>query len=112
MYQKKYTNTKCTHIEYAIGDKVLLPTKNMRLHGTSKFRDSFAGPFVVTELIGNTTFHLDLLQHAALRDVHNICHVWLLYGWLRNGVHTDVPPIKIDGEAGYKVAYIKGHCEH
>ena len=38
-------------------------------------------------------------------------HVSLLRGWLSNGVHADVPPIKIDGKAEYKVAEIKGHHE-
>ena len=38
-------------------------------------------------------------------------HVLLLRGWLTNGVHANVPSIKIDGEAEYEVAKIKGHCE-
>ena len=38
-------------------------------------------------------------------------HVLLLHGWLSNNVHANAPPIKIDGEAEYKVAEIKGHCE-
>ena len=69
------------------------------------------GPFVVTECIGNTAYHLDLLQRAALRGVDNVFHVLLLCGWLTNGVHTDVPLIKIDGKAEYKVSKIKGHRE-
>ena len=35
----------------------------------------------------------------------------LLRDWLSNGVHADVPPIEIDGEAEYEVAAIKGHRE-
>ena len=38
-------------------------------------------------------------------------HVSLLCGWFSNSVHTDVPPIEIDGDTEYKVAEIKGHCE-
>ena len=38
-------------------------------------------------------------------------HVSLLCGWLSNSVHADVPSIKIDGEAEYKVSEIKGHRE-
>ena len=41
-----------------------------------------------------------------------IFHVSLLLDWLSNEVHANVPPIKIDGEAEYKVASIKGHFEH
>ena len=60
MYQKKYANTRHRDVEYAVGDKVLLSTKNLRLHGTRKFRDRFVGPFVVTECIGSTAYRLDL----------------------------------------------------
>ena len=69
------------------------------------------GPFAVVEGIGNTAYHLDLLRSAALRGVHDVFHVSLLHGWLSNGVHANVPSIKIDGEADYKVSEIKGHCE-
>ena len=69
------------------------------------------GPFVVTEHIGNTVYHLNLLQHAALRDVHDVFHVSLLCSWLSNGVHANVPPIQIDGKVEYEIAKIKGHCE-
>ena len=69
------------------------------------------GPFVVVERIGNTAYRLDLLRSAALSGVHNVFHVSLLCGWLTNGIHADVPPIEIDGEAEYEVSEIKGHRE-
>ena len=67
--------------------------------------------FVVLERIGDTAYCLDLSSCTTLRGIHNILHVSLLHDWLSNGVHADVPPIKIDGEADYKVASLKGHCE-
>ena len=70
------------------------------------------GPFVVVERIGNMAYHLDLSRSAALSGVHYMFHVSLLHGWLTNGVHANVPSIKIDGEAEYKVSEIKGHHEH
>ena len=99
------------HVEYAVGDKVLLSTKNLRLHGTRKFRDHFVGPFIVVECIGNTAYHLDLSCSAALRGVHDVFHVSLLSCWLTSSVHADVPSIKIDSKAEYKVSKIKGHHE-
>ena len=69
------------------------------------------GLIIVVEHIGNTAYHLDLSQSSALRGIHDIFHVSLLCGWLTNSVHADVPSIKIDGEAEYKVSEIKGHCE-
>ena len=65
----------------------------------------------MTECIENMAYRLDLLQHAALRGVHDVFHVSLLCGWLTNSVHADVPSIKIDGKAEYKVSKIKAHCE-
>ena len=46
-----------------------------------------------------------------LRGVHNVFHVSLLRDWFINGVHANLPPIKTDGKAEYKVASIKGHHE-
>ena len=65
----------------------------------------------MTEHIRNMAYHLNLLQQAALRGVYDMLHVLLLRGWISNGVHADVPPIKFDGKAEYKVAEIEGHCE-
>ena len=70
------------------------------------------GPFIVIERIGNTAYRLDLSRSAALKSVHDVFHVLLLRSWLGNGVHADVPSIKIDGKAEYKVSEIKGHREH
>ena len=86
-------------------------TKNLQLHGTRKFRDRFVGPFIVVEHIGNTAYRLDLSRSAALSGVHDVFHVLLLCSWLSNGVHADVPSIKIDCKAEYKVSKIKGHRE-
>ena len=57
------------------------------------------GPFVVVERIGNTAYHLDLSRSAALKGVCDVFYVLLLCGWLTNGVHANIPPIKIDGKA-------------
>ena len=89
---------------------MLLSTRNLRLHGSHKFRNRFVGPFVITERIGATEYRLDLSLHAALRGVHNVFHMSLLRDWHKKGVHADVTPIEIDGEAKYKVRKIKGHC--
>ena len=109
MYQKKCADARCRHVEYAVGDKALLLTRNLRLNATRKFRDHFVGLFVVIERIGNMAYCLDLLQYAALRGIHDVFHVSLLRCWLSNSVHADVLPIKIDGKTEYKATEIKGH---
>ena len=47
MYKKKYADARCRDVINAVGDKVLLSTKNLRLHGTQKFSDHYVGPFVI-----------------------------------------------------------------
>ena len=96
-------------MEFDVGAKVLLSTRNLKLHGSRKFRDRFISPFVITERIGETAYRLDLSSRAALRGVHNVFHVSLLCDWHNNRVHAEMPPIEIDGDAEYKVEEIKGH---
>ena len=64
---------------FAVGDKVLLSTRNLNLTGSRKFKDKFVGPFVVQQRIGEVAYKLDLLSHTALRSVHLVCHVSLLW---------------------------------
>ena len=61
----------------------------------------------MNQRIGKTAYRLDLSSRAALHGVHNMFHVSLLYDWQDNGVHADVPPIEISGEAECEVLGIK-----
>ena len=106
---KCYADSHRHHVEFDVGSKVLLSMPNLKLHGSRKFRDRFINLFVITERIGETAYRLDLSLRAALSGVHNVFHVSLLCNWHNNGVHADMPPIEIDGEAEYKVGKIKGH---
>ena len=72
-----------------------------QFHRSRKFRDRFIGLFVVTQRIGETAYRLDLSSCVELHGVHNVFHVLLLRDWQDNGVHADVPPIEMDGEAEY-----------
>ena len=85
---------------------MLLLTCNLKLHGSCKFRNRFVGLFVIAEYIVETANRLDLSLRAALHGVHNVFHESLLYDRHNNGVHTDVPPTEIDGEAEYEVGVI------
>ena len=63
---------------FAVGDKVLLSTRNLNLTGSRKFKDKFVGPFVVQQRIGEVAYKLDLLSRTALHNVHPVFHVSLL----------------------------------
>ena len=55
----------------------------------------------MTQHIANTAYRLDLSSCVALRGVHNVFHVLLPCDWEDNGVHSDVPPVEIDGRSEY-----------
>ena len=89
-----------------------MSTCNLKLHGLHKFREQFVGLSVITERIGEIAYKLDLSSCDAVHRAHNVFHVSLLHDWHNNGVHADMPPIEIEGEAEYKVGEIKGHHVH
>ena len=64
---------------FDVGDKVLLSTRNLNITGLRKFKDKFVGPFVVQQRIGEVAYKLDFLSCAALRNVHPVFHVSLLW---------------------------------
>ena len=65
-------------MSFAVGDKVLLSTRNLNITGSRKFNDEFVGPFVVQQRLGEVAYKLDLSSRAALRNVHPVFHVSLL----------------------------------
>ena len=65
-------------MSFAVGDKVLLSTRNLNLTGSRKFKGKFVGPFVVQQRIGEVAYRLDLSSRDALRNVHTVFHVSLL----------------------------------
>ena len=97
---------------FAVGDKVLLSTRNLNLTGLRKFKDKFVGPFVVQQRIGEVAYRLDLSSRAALHSVHPVFHVSLLRQWRSNGLRSTAPPVDIDDETEYEVHRIKAHCLH
>ena len=97
---------------FAVGDKVLLSTRNLNLTGLRKFKDKFVGPFVVQQRIGEVAYKLDLSSRAALRNVHPVFHVSLLRQWRSNGLRSTAPPVDIDDETEYEVHCIKDHRLH
>ena len=52
------------------------------------------------EHIGKTAYCLDLAasKRQALRGLHDVFHINLLWHYQSNGLTYEAPPIKIDGE--------------
>ena len=57
-------------------------------------------------------YRLDLLPRAALRNVHPVFHVCLLWQWHSNGLHRTAPLVDVDDQLEYEVHCIKAHSMH
>ncbi|CAI7728390.1 unnamed protein product [Closterium sp. NIES-53] len=74
--QKQYADRQRRDHSVAVGDQVLLDTRNLNLsHLPSKLRPRFCGPFLVAAQVTPVTFRLRLPDTWKL---HNAFHVQLL----------------------------------
>jgi len=112
--QQSWAKKKRPHKPYAKGEKVWLKGKNLRTsHPTTKLRPRRFGPFKVTEVLGPTTYRLDL---PSMWKIHNAFHGALLSPYQETEEHgvnfTEPPPELIEGEPEYEVEKILGSRRH
>ena len=107
--QKAYADIKRRHVEYKLGDKVLLSTKNITLKmlGTAKLLPRFVGPFKIIGKINDVAYRLELPPSM---PIHNVFHVSLLKEYHDDGrVRPPPPPELIGQELEYEVQEILSH---
>ena len=102
--QKAYADARRSERSFAVGDEVLLSTKNIRLKtpGTQKLMPRYVGPFKIKKRISEVAYELEL--PAAVRRVHPIFHVSLLRPYPVNaaGRRPDQPmPLLLDEEGDW-----------
>ena len=51
-YQKRYFTAHHRQVEFEVGQKVLLSTKNLKLSGSRKLNPLWVGPFKVLQCVG------------------------------------------------------------
>ena len=78
--QSKYANQHRRHIEYKIGDKVLLSTQNIcssvdKGRPAKKFNPKYIGPYKIAAEISKTAYKLELPTNL---KIHPVFHVSLL----------------------------------
>jgi len=73
--QKAYADSHRKEVEFAVGDKLLLNSKNLTLYGCRKLMPRFVGPFEVTHRVGPVAYTLKLPEDW---KVHPTFHVSLL----------------------------------
>jgi hypothetical protein len=101
----KYYDKKHKERTYAVGERVMLSIKNIRMRKASKkLADRYVGPFTILKVIGKNAYQLDLPKSYG--RIHPTFHVSLLERYRsREGVKTP-EPIEVDGEQEWEVARI------
>ena len=95
---------------YQVGQKVWLDGKNLQMfHPNTKLHPKRFGPFIVTEVLGLTIYHLEL---PAAWTIHNAFHGLLLEPYVKtqeHGPNYDQPaPELVEGEPEYEVETLLG----
>ncbi|CAI7810891.1 unnamed protein product [Closterium sp. NIES-54] len=111
--QKQYADRQRRDHSVAVGDQVLLDTRNLNLsHLPSKLRPRFCGPFLVEAQVTPVTFRLRLPDTWKL---HNAFHVQLLKPYkdpnqqFQGRQLPPPPPVLIQDEPEYKVERVLTH---
>ena len=73
----KYANRKRIDHSFKVGDRVLLPTKNLKLESgsnTRKLHPKYCGPFKILRQISPFKFKIDLSHPLLAKGVHDTFH--------------------------------------
>jgi hypothetical protein len=116
--QARNANVHRRDVEYAVGDRVLLSTRNLKLKAgvnSRKLLPRYIGPFAVCRRVGKVAVELDLPFN--MKKLHPVFHVSLIKPY----VHTrerilqrcaPPPPVDwIDDEPVYRVEKLLNHRE-
>jgi len=112
--QQSWVKERQSHKPYTKGERVWLEGKNLRMsHPTTKLQPRRFGPFKVIEVLGPTTYQLDL---PPTWKIHNAFHSALLTPYRETeeyGKNFMEPLLElIEGEPEYKVEKILGSRQH
>jgi len=109
---KAYADTQRRDVTFAVGDRVLLSTKNLKLRvkQNTKLLPKFVGPLDIVSRVGPVAYKLEL---PSTWSVHPVFHVSLLKKFVPQGHQGFVaaPPAAdwIAGELVYEVEEILDH---
>ena len=106
--QKAYADRGRTDVLFAIGDDVLLSTKNIRFaFGVKKLLPKWIGPFKVAKQVNEVACELDLPSNMKLHDVF---HVSLLKPYLDDGrTPPPIPGVLLEGQDEWEVERVLLH---
>jgi hypothetical protein len=107
-YQKKYADRKRRHLEFQVGDKVLLEASDINFAaGSRKLLDKFIGPYKVLQQVSAVSYRLEL--PARLSRIHPVFHVSKLREFKETDLFPDrqqearPDPVVVEGQEEYEV---------
>jgi hypothetical protein len=108
--QKAFADRKRVEQTYAVGDQMLLSTKNMMLkhaEQSRKLMPKWVGPVEIVQKVGNLVYELKMNPG---RRIHPVFHVSLLKPYKFDG-RIQPPPhqIELEGHLEYEVDCILDH---
>jgi hypothetical protein len=107
--QKAYADMHRRELQFAVGDEVLLSTKNIKVKtaGTHKLLPKWIGPFKVLQCVNEVAYKLTL---PANLKIHPVFHVSLLKAYQQGG-RVQPPPVPelIEDELEYEVESVLAH---
>ena len=108
---KAFADRNRREVEFAVGDQVLISTKNLKLRvrKDTKLLPKFVGPVTILRRIGPVAYKLELPPNW---KVHNVFHVSLLRRYVRRGNagHVSAPPSEwLSEDPLYEVDTILDH---
>ena len=85
------SNKHRRHVEFQVGDFVLLSAKNLELkfEGTKKLMHKYFGPFEILKRVGPVAYELKI---PLSMGIHDVFHVSLLKLYEKAGAGVVVPP--------------------
>ena len=107
--QKKYFDAHRSELQFNVGDKVWLSSRNIPVQGLGarKLYPLWIGPFPVTAKVGQVSYQLQIPEHYKL---HNTFHVELLKPAYDNSAGQAAPPtVMVDGEEEFELEAILQH---
>jgi len=112
--QKWFGDRRRTDMEFEVGDRVMLSTKDVTMEAdrslpTKKLGPRFYGPFRIVEKKSAVTYRLELPANMRIHDTVHISRLKKYHEQpedMRRDVHERPPPDIIDGEEEYEVEEI------
>jgi len=108
---KKYADKNRKEVvEYKVGDRVLLSTKNltwqMRNSKIKKLIEKFVGPSKIKKIISENTVELELPASMKIHSVVNVSRIALYQEQVERQKKIPPPLVEIEGEKEYEVKKI------